>query len=369
MKTALVHDWLNGMRGGERVLEIMCDLFPGAPIYTLFHEPDQVSEKIGKHPIMPSFLQKFPFTKNCYRSYLPLYPFAVAKFDLSAYDLVLSISHCAAKGVHVPKEIPHVCYCLTPMRFIWDKYDLYFGDKKWYSPSRSAMSLLRGPLQKWDAATAQRVDFFIATSSYIGEKIKKYLGQESIVIPPPINTEFFRPATGNHKEEGSDYYLVVSALVSYKRVELALEAFRGRRERLYIIGKGPVEKRLRKAAPENVMFLGWQKDEELLKWYQNCRAVIFPTEEDFGIVPLEAMACGKPVIAFRGGGAMETVTEGKTGVFFHPQTPESLSNVLDKFQPEAFDPAESRRRALEYSPQRFLDAMKRFLKDKVGMEC
>jgi glycosyltransferase involved in cell wall biosynthesis len=231
------------------------------------------------------------------------------------------------------------------------------------------MSLARRPLQKWDVATAQRVDFFIASSRYIGEKIKKYLGQESTIIHPPIDTEFFCPATGNHKEEGNDYYLVVSALVPYKRVDVAVEAFRGRRERLYIIGKGPEEKRLRKAAPENVTFLGWQRDEDLLRWYRNCRAVIFPQEEDFGIVPLEAMACGRPVIAFRGGGALETVTEGKTGVFFDTQTPESLSKALDAFRAEAFDPVELRSAALEYSGERFLAALRKFFKDKVGVTC
>ena len=369
MKTALVHDWLNGMRGGEKVLELMCDLFPGAPIHTLFYEPDQVSEKIRQHPIIPSVLQNLPFTKKFYRHYLPLYPFAVRRFDLTGYDLVLSISHCAAKGVRVPEHIPHVCYCLSPMRYIWDKYDLYFGDKKRYSPMRTLMSLARRPLQKWDVATAQRVDFFIASSRYIGEKIKKYLGQESTIIPPPIDTEFFCPATGIQKEEKSGYYLVVSALVPYKRVDVAVEAFRGRRERLLIIGKGPEEKRLRKAAPENVTFLGWQRDEELLRWYRNCRAVIFPQEEDFGIVPLEAMACGKPVIAFRGGGALETVTEGKTGVFFDMQTPESLSKALDAFRHEAFDPVELRSAALEYSGERFLAALRKFFKDKVGVTC
>jgi glycosyltransferase involved in cell wall biosynthesis len=356
------------MRGGEKVLECFCDLFPDAPIYTLFYEPDLVSEKIRSRRIIASSLQKLPFTRRHYRNYLPLFPWAASRFDLKGFDLVVSISHCAAKGVRVPRGVPHVCYCLTPIRYVWDKFSVYFGHRSAVSPSRLAMSLFRKSLQKWDRETAGKVDFLIATSRYISEKIKLYLGQESMIIPPPVDTGFFCPAPRADAAK-EDYYLLVSALVPYKRVDLAVQAFAGRCEKLVIVGSGPEEKRLKKNAPHNVRFLGWQKDSDLLELYRNCRALIFTPEEDFGIVPLEAMACGKPVIAFGKGGALDTMIEGKTGVFFMEQTTGSLNRAIDSLDPAQFDPAYLRRHAEGFSREEFVLRMRNFFREKAGLAC
>jgi glycosyltransferase involved in cell wall biosynthesis len=368
VKVALVHDWLNGMRGGEKVLESFCDLFPDAPIYALFVEPDLISEKIKRHRIIPSPLQKLPFAREHYRNYIPLFPWAAARFDLGGFDLVVSISHCAAKGVSVPEGVPHVCYCLTPMRYVWDKFFIYFGHKSLISPSRLAMSFFRKTLQKWDKETARKVDFLIATSRYISEKISLYLGQESIIIPPPVDTELFCPAPNADSGKG-EYFLVVSALVPYKRVDLAVQAFARRSDSLYVVGIGPEEKRLRKNAPANVRFLGWQNDEDLAALYRNCRALIFTPEEDFGIVPLEAMACGKPVIAFGKGGALDTIVEGKTGVFFKEQTVDSLNRAIDSFDSARFDSGVLREHAEKFSRENFMHRMRDFFKEKVGHAC
>lgn len=370
MNVALVHDWLNGMRGGEKLLELWCNLFPDAPIYTLFYEPDRVSAKIRSHQVIPSGLQKFPLTRRHYRYYLPLYPRAIQKFDLSGFDLVISTSHCAAKGVRVPPNARHVCYCLTPMRYIWDKYEDYFGGKGILSPVRIMMSLTRGGLQRWDVSTANSVDFFIATSRYIAERIRKYYGRKSAIINPPIDTDFFHPGSeGGEGKPSGDYYLVVSALVPYKRVDIALEAFYGREERLVVVGTGPEEKSLRRLAPENVSFLGWVSDEELRRLYQGCLALIFPAEEDFGLAPLEATSCGRPVIAFKAGGVLETLIPGKTGVFFPEQSPSSLCSVLDDFHPEEFNPSELRDHALNFSKHHFLNSLRSFLQNKVNISC
>jgi len=374
MKAALVHDWLNGMRGGEKVLELVCDIFPGAPIHTLFYEPESVSEKIRKRTVIPSPLQKFPFTRDSYRMYLPLYPWAIRRFDFPGIDVVFSISHCAAKGVRAPKGAIHICYCLTPMRYIWDKFHDYFGGKGLLSPTGNIMKALRKPLQSWDRATAERVDFFITTSRYVAERIRKYYGKESEIIPPPVNVDFFQPGSPNSGGNYGDikpggFYLLTSALVPYKRVDLAVEAFRDRPERLIVVGRGPEEKILRGSRPDNVDFTGWVSDEDLLWLYQNCRAFIFPAEEDFGIAPVEAMACGRPVIAYGKGGILDTVVENKTGLFFQDQTPASLKSALDRFSPDDFDPEVLRNHARRFSGQAFLNKIRLFLRERVGVEC
>ena len=230
MKSALIHDWLNGMRGGEKVLEDVLELFPGSPVFTLFYEPDRVSEKIRTRKVVPSILQKFPGSHKNYRRLLPLYPWAVKRFDLSGCDLIFSISHCAAKAIPKPSGAVHICYCLTPMRYIWDKFEDYFGKERCGAGVRSLMRLMRPGLQKWDVKTAENVDFFIATSSFIQERIKKYYGRESEIIHPPVNTNFFHPGnSGGKAKEREPYYLAVTALAPYKRMDIGIEAFRGRR--------------------------------------------------------------------------------------------------------------------------------------------
>jgi glycosyltransferase involved in cell wall biosynthesis len=371
-KVALVHDWLNGMRGGEKVLEIICDLFPYSPIYTLFYEPDLVSDKLNSRKIIPSTLQQFLFTRDYYRHFLPLYPWAIERFDFSEYNLILSTSHCAAKGVRVPKDAIHVCYCLTPMRYIWDRFGDYFGRMSRLSPVRLAMTSVRKRLQKWDVKTSERVDFFIACSKYVADRIKRYYGRDSEIIHPPVDTEFFHPVTiaeqrARHETVVADYYLISTALVPYKRVDIAIEAFRDRPERLLVVGSGPEEKKLQSSAPPNVTLLGWISDQELLWLYQNCRAFIFTSEEDFGIAPLEAMSCGRPVIAYGYGGARETVVEGKTGIFFYDQSPASLEHALDRFNDDDFEMEDLREHARQFSDQVFFNKMKDFLKEKVGL--
>jgi glycosyltransferase involved in cell wall biosynthesis len=370
LKAALIHDWLNGMRGGEKVLESFCDLYLDAPIFTLFYEPDCVSEKIRTRMVIPSVLQKFPLARRYYRHYLPLFPWAIRRFDLAGFDHVISISHCAAKGVRIPKGAVHICYCLTPMRYIWDKFDDYFSVG--FSPEGAVMGLLRGKLRRWDVKTSAGVDFFVATSRHIAEKIRVYFARESEVIPPPVDAEYFSPAGADEEARKAaapkgDYYLIVSALVPYKRVDVAVEAFRGRRERLFIAGSGPEEKKLRRNATDNVTFLGWVENDILRELYRHCRALLFPQEEDFGIAPLEAMACGRPVVAYGRGGILDTVEEGRTGLFFREQTPESLRRALDSFRREDFDPAVLRRHALKFTREHFTARWRAFLKEKVGV--
>jgi glycosyltransferase involved in cell wall biosynthesis len=372
LKAALIHDWLNGMRGGEKVLESFCDLYPDAPIFTLFYEPDCVSEKIRTRMVIPSVLQKFPLARRYYRHYLPLFPWAIRRFDLAGFDHVISISHCAAKGVRIPKGAVHICYCLTPMRYIWDKFDDYFGVG--FSPEGAAMGLLRGKLRRWDVATSAGVNFFVATSRHIAEKIRVYFARESEVIPPPVDAEYFSPAGADEEAQEpatpkGEYYLIVSALVPYKRVDVAVEAFRGRRERLFIAGSGPEENKLRRNATDNVTFLGWVENDVLRELYRHCRALIFPQEEDFGIAPLEAMACGKPVVAYGRGGILDTVEEGRTGLFFREQTPESVRRALDSFRRDDFDPAVLRRHALKFTRENFTARWRAFLKEKAGVQC
>ena len=371
MKVALVHDWLKETGENEKILEMFCSIFPYAPIYTLFYEPALVSEKFHHRKIHASVLQQFLFTKDYHQMYLPLYPWAIEKFDLSGYDLDISTSQCAAKGVRIPGGTTHVCYCLSPMLYVWDKYDLYFGRRSRYSPLRLGMDSFRSRLREWDRRTADRVDYFIAPSQYVAKRIKQYYNRDSEVIPPPVDTDFFFPAfTESKRKDGldvvGDYFLISSELVDHKNIDIAVEAFRNRPERLLVVGSGPEEKRLKHMAPENVQLLGSLSDQELSWLYQNCRAFIVTSEEDFGIVGLEAMSCGRPVITYYRGGVTETIEEGRTGMFFYDQSPESLSRALDKFEKTDMDPEEIHNHALNFSIQACFRKIKNFLQEKVG---
>ena len=297
MKVAIIHDWLTGMRGGEKVLEAFCELFPQAHVYTLLHLPRTVSPSIEALPIHTSFIQNLPFSKKGYRRYLPLFPMAIERFDLKGYDLILSCSHCVAKGIVPPPDALHISYLLTPMRYAWDMFGEYFGAKK----SRLIPFFIHY-LRMWDVTSSQRVDDFLAISKHVQRRIMKYYRRDAEVIYPPVDTRRFKPGT-----KKGDFFLIVSSLVSYKAVDVAVEAFNRLGYPLRIIGSGPEEQRLRAMARSNVAFLGWQRDEVVAEAYSRCRALIFPGEEDFGIVPLEAMASGRPVIAFGRGGALETI--------------------------------------------------------------
>jgi len=355
VRVALVHDWLTGMRGGEKCLEAFCTLFPGAPIHTLVHRPGSVSPTIESHPIRTSFIQRAPGGRTRYQRYLPIYPLAIERFDLRGYDLVLSSSHAVAKGVVVHPGTVHVCYCHTPMRYVWLAYEDYFGGGRYRFPVSWALTAAATWLRTWDVVSAQRVDRFVANSHNVARRIRRYYGREAAVVHPPLETDLFIPDPGVARE---DFYLVVSALVPYKRVDLAIEAARILGRRLVVIGSGVERRRLARSAGPGVEFRGWVTQEELLAALRRARGLIFPGEEDFGIVPLEALACGTPVIAYGAGGALETIADGRTGVFFGEPTVESLTAALRRFESLRFAAHEGRDRALEFSREHFLGRMR-----------
>jgi glycosyltransferase involved in cell wall biosynthesis len=306
-KIAIVHDWLVSMRGGEKVLEVMCELFPDATLHTLVHRKGALSPAIERMRITVSSLQNLPFGPTRHRYFLPLYPRFVSEFRLDGYDLVISSSSAVANWVHVPPGALHLSYCHTPMRYIWDQYDEYFGPGRAPLAVRGAMRLIRKSLCERDRDAAARVHYFAANSGNVRERIRRLYGRESEVIYPPVDARRFAPA-----HSGGDYDLVVSALVPYKRVDLAVRTYARLNRRLVVAGDGPELGRLRACAAGAVEFTGWVSDEDLVKLYGGCRMLIFPGEEDFGIIPLEAMASGKPVVAFAKGGALETVIDGVT---------------------------------------------------------
>lgn len=352
-RVAIVHDWLNGMRGGEKTLETILDLFPEADIFTLLLDRDKISAKIREKNIATSFIQNIPLARSTYRHLLPLFPLAIERFNLSGYDLVISTSHCVAKGACPPENALHICYCFSPMRYVWVFQQEYFGR----NPVKGA--LLRpvlAALRRWDRLSSRRVHHFVAISKTVANRISAFYGRESTIIFPPVNTDFFVPG----KPQG-DFFLVVSALVPYKRIDLAIEAFNRLKLPLVIIGDGPEYRRLKQAAGKTISFRGWATNEEVRDAYQGCRALIFPGEEDFGLTPVEAQACGKPVIAFARGGAIESVREGETGLLFREQTAESLTSAVQAFQREEFDPAIARRNSLRFSR----DVFKRNLNDYI----
>ncbi|OGR88306.1 MAG: hypothetical protein A3A86_02125 [Elusimicrobia bacterium RIFCSPLOWO2_01_FULL_60_11] len=359
-KVALVHDWLTGMRGGEKVLEVFCGMFPEADIFTLLHVPGSVSEKIESHKIKTSFLQSIPGIRNSYRYFLPLMPRAVESFDLSAYDLVVSTSHCVAKGAVAGTKAVNVSYCFTPMRYIWDQFDLYFGPERAGPVVRGAMRILRPVLQRWDRKSSKRVTHFIADSAYVAARIRNFYGRQAEVIYPHADTEFYAPGTS----KPGDFHLIVSALAPYKRLELAVEAFNRMGKKLKIIGSGPSLARLMGIAGPNIEFLGWRSNEEIRDHYRACAALIFPGTEDFGIVPLEAMACGRPVVAYGEGGALETVSENASGIFFREASARSLTEAVRKAERMPWDGGKIRARALEFSREKFVSRLKSFF-DKI----
>ncbi len=358
-KVALVHDWLTGQRGGEKVLEIFTEIFPDAPIYTLFHFAGSQSEKIEKKSIYTSFLQKMPFLKRKYRSYLIFYPMAVELFDLQDYDLVISSSHCVAKGVIPRPDSLHICYVHSPVRYAWNQYFAYFSPKKLGLISRFLIPPVIHRLRQWDVTSNARVDHFLANSKTVARRISRYCRREAEVIHPPVDTKFFQPGT----REG-EYFLIVSALVPYKRIDLAIEAFNRSGWKLKIAGDGPSYREFRKKAKNNVEFLGFLSPPELLQVYQGAKALLMPGEEDFGINSLEAQACGVPVVAFGRGGATETVLGGETGLFFPELTVESLQDALDKFQDIAFNKAKIRDNAMKFSRELFKEKVSAFFREK-----
>lgn len=360
LKIALVHDWLTGMRGGEKVLEVLCELYPDADLYTLLHNKGTLSSTIENMKIRTSFVDKLPLKEKRYRNYLPIFPAAIETFDFSEYDLVVSTSHCVAKNVKVKNGL-HICYCHTPMRYVWEMFDEYFGRGKTGLATRLAMKIIAPILRKWDVATSNRVNYYIANSHNVAGRIKSYYQKESDVIHPPVDTDLFQLSTSN-----KDYYLIVSALVPYKKNEIVIEAFNKLGRRLFIIGKGPEEEKLKTIANENCTFLGWKSNDELAEYYSGCKALLFPGIEDFGIVPLEAMACGKPVIAFAKGGALETVVDQKTGVFFYKQNADAIIEAVLKFENIYLDAETIREHAMKFSREKFKVQIGAYIKSKVN---
>jgi len=376
MKIAIIHDWLTGMRGGEKCLEVFCELFPDAVIFTLLHNKGSVSKRIESMPIRTSFIQRLPKSAVKYRNYLPLFPLAVKGFDLAGFDLILSSSHCAAKGVRVPQKALHVCYCYTPMRYAWVFFNEYFG--KLNIIYKIIIKQILNRLRQWDLRTNENVDFFVAISDNIKNRIEACYNRTADVIYPPVDTGRF-----NISAKDEDFYLIVSALVPYKRLDIAIEAFNKSGKRLVIIGTGNSEAGLKRAASGNIEFLGWLNNEDIADYYSRCKALIFPGEEDFGIVPVEAQCCGKPVIAYGKGGALETIVpidsrntqydirdtkQKPTGAFFYEQTSKALIEAIDTFEKnrDKFDPQAIRENGLRFDREIFKEKIKKYIDGKIN---
>jgi glycosyltransferase involved in cell wall biosynthesis len=340
MKIALVYDRVNKIGGAERVLQAIHEIWPKAPLYTsVYYSPGAPWAEDFK--VIPSFLNKWPLAKKHHELYPWLTPLAFESFDFNDFDLVISITSAEAKGIITKPGTKHLCYCLTPTRYLWSGFNDYFSTK--------SLKWLFGPIvdfmKGWDRVASQRPDKYIAISKEVQGRIKKYYHRESTIIYPPVDTEKFYPS--GRKSKG-DYFLVVSRLVSYKKINLVIQAFNQLKMPLKIIGTGVEENHLKEMAKGNIEFLGELTDQELLSYYQNCRALIFPTHEDFGLVPLEVQACGRPVIAFAEGGALETVIEGKTGTFFKPQKAKALVEKIKIFKENNYKPEDCRTNAEKF---------------------
>ncbi|MET3855760.1 glycosyltransferase [Rhizobium sp. OAE497] len=348
MRVAIVHYWLVSMRGGEKVVEALCDMYPEADIFTLVYDESRVSEKIKRHKVTSSFLQKIPGAVKHYQSLLPLMPFALESLDLSGYDLIISSESGPAKGIIAPPHSTHVCYCHSPMRYIWDHYHSYRANAG--LASRMLLPWMAPLLRSWDVSTSMRVDRFVANSHHVRARIGKYYGRSATVIYPPVAVDDYAPAT-----ETGDFYLCAGQLVSYKRVDLAVRAFTKMGRNLVVIGEGKELAALKAIAGPTITFLGRAPFPVLKEKLARCKALIFPGEEDFGLIPVETMASGRPVIAFGSGGALETVVPGLSGVLFHEQTPEAIIEAVHAFEAEsaAFDPAAIREHAARFSTRNF----------------
>ena len=365
-RVVLVHDWLTGMRGGEKCLEPVCRQWPEARLLTLFHRRGCVSKEIEQLKIQPSSLNRLPRVDKYYRYLLPLMPF-VAGWHVDNADLVLSFSHCVAKSAVPRPGVPHVCYCFTPMRYAWHMQDSYFRPTGILAQLKSlAFDRLMAALRDWDRKTADRVTHFIAISKNIQQRILECYNRNSSVIYPPVDTDFYTPALPFVKRE--DFYLVVSALAPYKRFDLAVDACTRLDRRLVLIGSGQDYAKLKASAGPNVTFLGWQSDEVIRDYLRRAKALLFPGEEDFGIVPLEAQACGCPVIAYGRGGTLETVrplgsTSNPTGLFFEEQTVDSIVDAMELFErnSDRFDPQSARQQALLFRKDQFENQLFGFL--------
>ena len=365
-RVALVHDWLTGMRGGEKVLEAIAELYPGATLHTLLHVRGTASPALERLPERRSFVQWLPASARHYRHYLPLFPAAIEQFDFDGYDLVISTSHCAAKSVVVPGRARHICYCHSPMRYAWDQFDAYFSPQmvgptmsKWFRPVLAGMA-------RWDRATSGRVHRYVANSHYVAGRIHRYYNRGSTVVYPPVDTAYYRPEPGLAPE---NRYLVVSALVPYKRVETAISACARIGAPLTIVGRGPETTRLQTHANligADATFAGWVDDQEVRDLYRRSRAVIMPGVEDFGMVPVEAQACGRPVVVLAQGGAVESVVDGETGVLVRDPSVDAFADALTDISKRQWDPYAIRAHAETFGKARFQRQFQHVVEETVG---
>ncbi|MGB9811937.1 MAG: glycosyltransferase family 4 protein, partial [Dictyoglomus turgidum] len=351
---AVVHDWIVNIGGAEKVLKAILELFPDADVYTLVYLKDTLRKLGINNKVYSSFISGLPFAKTKYSYYLPLMPLAIEQFDLSKYDLVISSSHCVAKGVLTKSYQIHICYCHTPMRYIWDLYFPYLKEHKLENGIKGIfVKPILHYLRIWDVSSANRVDYFIANSQNVANRIRKIYRRDSVVIYPPVDVERFLPS---YKKE--DYFMVLSRLVPYKKVDLVVETFNELNLPLVVIGDGEEMGKIKKMAKENIKILGWQEDDVVKEYLAKAQALIFASEEDFGIVSVEAQACGTPVIAYNRGGAKETVIDGETGILFEEQNVESLKKAVLRFLKERDN----------FQRDKIMENAKRFSEDRFKRE-
>ena len=348
------------MRGGEKALEVLCERFPDAELFTLLHVRGSVSPAIERLRTHTSFVQQLPRVKEYYRQYLPLFPTAIEQFSFDRFDRIVSLSHCCAKSIVHPARVPHLCYCLTPMRYAWGQFDAYFGSERIGRIASAVMRPVMARLARWDRDTAGRADRYVAISHYVAGRIRRYYNREATVVYPPVDTDFFHPDGA----AADRFALVVSALVPYKRIDVAIAACGRARVPLTIVGDGPERAALERAAGGNVRFLGHRTNEEIRELYRRAAVTLLPGEEDFGIAPLEAQACGRPVVALGRGGALETVRDGETGVLVAELSADAFADAIATAVDRRFDSAAVRRHAEQFSRARFGDQMASLIRER-----
>lgn len=366
MKIAIIHDWFDTPGGAENVVESLLDIYPDADLFSLvdFFSNENRKKYLKGKKVRTSFIQKLPFSKTKFRNYLPLFPIAIEQFNLDGYDLVISSSHAVAKGVLTGPHQLHICYQYSPIRYAWDMYHTYFKEHHIAGIKAFILRKVLHKIRIWDVVSSNRVDKFVAISTLIQDRIQKYYRRESHIIFPPVNTDKF---TLYEKKE--DFYFTASRLVPYKKVKLIVEAFNENGRPLKVVGSGEQYEEIKRIAKNNVKVLGYCSDDDMVKYMQQAKAFIYAAYEDFGIVPVEAMACGTPVIAYGKGGVIDTVKDEETGILFEEQSIESLNDAIVKFENISFDPEKVSEHAAYFSKKRFQKEFKAFVDENVNNFC